>query len=303
MSGPFSHWVQGTKPPSPDQHPPGSDTLLPPSFQFSQQSLQDYVNCHRRFQLAYVENLSWPAAESEPVEEQEHIMQQGAHFHLMVQRHLMGVPLERLTPSTTPLTRWWQNYLDHAQQIIPPGQQLVEIALSVPVGARRLTARFDLLVVEPGKHITIIDWKTSRSRPKRSILAARMQTKVYPYIVTRAAAHLFGSPIRPDQVSMVYWFAEAPTVPERFAYDASQHATNSEEIEALIQEITQGYNRDEIWPLTEEEWHCKYCIYRSLCERGVQAGQLSEAEGEDPTLEAGEASISFALEDVDEIAF
>ena len=37
-------------------------TNLPANFTFSQSSLQAYVDCARRFWLAYVEQLPWPAA-------------------------------------------------------------------------------------------------------------------------------------------------------------------------------------------------------------------------------------------------
>ena len=46
-------------------------SLLPPGFQFSQRSLQDYVDCRRRFELRYLQNLAWPAVEAEPHLEQE----------------------------------------------------------------------------------------------------------------------------------------------------------------------------------------------------------------------------------------
>ena len=39
---------------------------LPPQFAFSQSSLQDYMDCPRRFQLRYLDRLIYPAAESEP---------------------------------------------------------------------------------------------------------------------------------------------------------------------------------------------------------------------------------------------
>ena len=39
-------------------------SLLPPDFHFSQRSLQDYVDCRRRFQLRYLQHLAWPAVEA-----------------------------------------------------------------------------------------------------------------------------------------------------------------------------------------------------------------------------------------------
>ena len=39
---------------------------LPDDFHFSQGSLQDYVDCQRRFQLRYLMKLAWPAVDAEP---------------------------------------------------------------------------------------------------------------------------------------------------------------------------------------------------------------------------------------------
>ena len=87
--------------------------LLPPAFQFSQNSLQDYVDCARRFQLRFLIDQKWPAAESEPIEDHELFLEQGSRFHLLVQRHLSGIPAEMLTPRDETLARWWNAYLTH----------------------------------------------------------------------------------------------------------------------------------------------------------------------------------------------
>ena len=52
-------------------------TLLPPTFSFSQSSLQAYEDCPRRFWLAYVEQLPWPAVEASPIREHEALMRLG----------------------------------------------------------------------------------------------------------------------------------------------------------------------------------------------------------------------------------
>ena len=50
---------------------------LPSDFQFSQNNLQDYIDCPRRFELRHLQRLQWPAPQTEPIIEQErHIQQQ-----------------------------------------------------------------------------------------------------------------------------------------------------------------------------------------------------------------------------------
>ncbi|MGC1378508.1 MAG: PD-(D/E)XK nuclease family protein, partial [Anaerolineales bacterium] len=55
-------------------------------FTFSQSSLQDYVDCARRFQLRYIEHLQWPAVETAPVLENERRQLEGQQFHRMAQQ-------------------------------------------------------------------------------------------------------------------------------------------------------------------------------------------------------------------------
>ena len=85
---------------------------LPPGFQFSQGSLQDYVDCPRRFQLRYLLRVAWPALEAEPALENERHLRQGAAFHRLVHQHVLGLPPERLSRTVTDeaVRRWWRNY-------------------------------------------------------------------------------------------------------------------------------------------------------------------------------------------------
>ena len=156
---------------------------LPTDFQFSQGSLQDYVDCPRRFQLRYLLRLQWPAIEAEPPLENERHLQQGAAFHRLVHQHILGVPLEKLSPPVADpdLRRWWHNYSTADLALSP--SRYPEIVLSAPMGAYRLVAKYDLVTVDPGRGASILDWKTSRKRPKRKWLAERLQTKVYPYLL------------------------------------------------------------------------------------------------------------------------
>ncbi len=175
---------------------------LPPDFQFSQASLQDYVECPRRFQLRYLLQLQWPAPEAEPAEEHEQHMQDGETFHRLVHQHRLGIPVEYLQPGggdevageagpvvSSLLAEWWAAYLAAPPPDLPR-MQFPELALSVPLGEHRLVAKFDLVAIEAGRRAVIVDWKTSRRRVSASLLAARLQTRVYRYVLAQAGAHL-----------------------------------------------------------------------------------------------------------------
>ena len=86
----------------------------PPNKQlsFSAHSLQAYVDCARRFELSYLEELKWPAVESEPLLQSERHMVDGRRFHEMVHRDTLGITVP--VPDSgkdADISRWWNNYM------------------------------------------------------------------------------------------------------------------------------------------------------------------------------------------------
>jgi len=274
---------------------------LPTDFQFNQGNLQDYVDCPRRFYLRYVRRLAWPAVEVEPALERERHLQQGATFHRLAHQHALGLLPERLSSMITDedLSRWWRNYLESGPVDLP-ASHYPEVVLSGPVSGHRLLAKYDLIAVDPGQGAVIIDWKTFHKRPQRERLAARLQTRVYSYLLVRAGFHLNeGQPFQPAQIEMVYWFANFPDNPERFSYNAAQYKGDEAYVRSLIEKI-KGLG-DEDFGLTAQEGRCPYCRYRSLCQRGVRAGTFEEAEEQ---LEPEDAlGISLDFEQIGEIEY
>jgi PD-(D/E)XK nuclease superfamily len=284
--------------------------IVPEDFQFSQASLQDYVDCRRRFQLRYLLELAWPAIQAEPVEEQEVHARQGELFHRLVQQHQQGIRAERLASiaqaadqarDDSRLSLWWENYLRAAPADLPP-QRHPEVTLSAPVGRHRLLAKYDLIAADPDRRAVIVDWKTSRFRPGRAWLAARLQTRVYRYVLVEAGAALNGGrPWQPDQVEMVYWFASHPDSPERLQYGAREHSADREYLGALVAEIETAGEDD--FFLTGDVRRCRLCPYRSLCDRGVEAGEADDAGLEEAGEIAADWGSSFEFEQVAEIAY
>jgi CRISPR/Cas system-associated exonuclease Cas4 (RecB family) len=271
---------------------------LLPSFTFSQSSLQDYFDCPRRFQLRYIERLAWPAVETEPVLENERRQQEGQLFHRMVQQHLIGLPAGKLIrqANTPDLSRWWANYLAYDFNILGYAQH-TELALVAPVGTYRLLAKYDLVAVQPGKQAIIFDWKTYHKRPRDEWMAVRMQTRVYRALLVQAGTHLNGgAPFQPEQIQMVYWYADFPSEPARFPYTAAQYKRDWDALTSMIGEI--GNHRH--FSLTDDEKKCAYCPYRSYCNRGQKAGMLEEAEAE---AEAASTEFNLNFEQIAEIEF
>jgi predicted RecB family nuclease len=276
---------------------------LPADFQFSQASLQDYVECRRRFQLRYLLRLQWPAPEAEPLEEREQHMEAGETFHRLVHQHRLGIPTWKLTPQDEgPLAEWWRGYLASPPDL--PERQYPELTLTAPLGEHRLVAKLDLLAIEPGRRAVIVDWKTGQKRQGQSYLASRLQTRVYRYALAQAGSHLNeGASIPPEQIRMVYWFAVDPEHPETLLYDDAQRAADERFLLGLADSITAATETND-FPKTEEIKRCRFCSYRSLCNRGVEAGRLDEADAEDVETEPDfdwNAGIDF--EQIAEIAF
>jgi len=270
----------------------------------SQSSLQDYVDCARRFQLRYVERLSYPAIESEPTLENEKHQQEGEYFHRLVQQYLVGIPAEqisKLAAARTPnLQRWWENFLtskDLTGLRNLSGLTLPEATLSAPLGGFRLLAKYDLIAIEKDK-ATIYDWKTYRKRPRNEFLSARMQTRVYRALLVHAGAHLnHNKSFEPEQIEMIYWFSDFPNEPALFAYTSAQYKRDWDTLSKLSDEIKNASD----YPLTEDRTKCLYCPYRSYCERGVRAGDMDQADPQGE-IEAEEL-FDVNFEQIGEIAF
>ena len=267
----------------------------------SQSSLQDYMDCAQRFKLRYLDRLSYPALETEPTLENEKHQQEGEYFHRLVQQHLIGIPADQISKfaNTPNLQRWWENFQNspelNALKDLPG--LYPEANLSAPLGKYRLLAKYDLIALRDGK-VTIYDWKTYRKRPRNEWLSARMQTRVYRALLVHAGAHLNGGkPFEPEQIEMVYWFADFPDDPARFPYTSLQFQRDWDLLNKLSDEVGSVSS----YPLTEDRQKCLFCTYRSYCERGIQAGDMEQAEA-DAAREAEEL-FDVNFEQIGEIAF
>ena len=245
---------------------------LRPDFQFSQGSLQDYIDCRRRFQLKYIQQVQWPAVETEPVLESERHMRSGARFHRMVHQHKLGIDARHIESSidNPDLDTWWSNFLQNTISDLPELQH-PETVLTTSIGGFRILAKFDLLAISPGERAVIVDWKTSKKLPRHEWLGERMQSRVYPYILVEAGGHLNnGLPIDPEKVEMIYWFSNFPESPIRISYSHQKYEDDRMRLTSLVDEITSL--SPELFHRTQNERTCSFCTYRSLCERADEIG-------------------------------
>lgn len=239
---------------------------LPEHFRFSQNNLQDYVDCPRRFELKYLLKQDWPAVVSEPFLEFELHQQMGKDFHTLVQRHLAGIPENILSNSLTNsiLEKWWKNYLDFIKQF-QINHCKAEQTFSIPFEAYRITAKYDCIIT--GKNqVVIIDWKTTRFRLQGQILREKMQSLVYPFVFYESRKKVYS----PNKIQLIYWFPEFPENPEQLFYSEEEHTKIKTQLLAIIQEIESTKLGN--FFLTNQMKICQFCVYRSLCNRGLRAG-------------------------------
>ncbi len=277
---------------------------LPEAFDFNQSNLQDYVDCPYRFYLRHILRTRWPALVVDDAIEFERRGQTGARFHRMIQQFLLGVPEDRLTaaaavdPEPEVLT-WWEGFLEN----VPPwldGMPHVEITLGTFLDGKRLVAKYDLILAKPDGSLEIFDWKTSQRAMKKAWLLEKVQTRLYRLILARAAQSLTeGKPIRPENIRMSYWFAPYPDTPVTLPYTTEACRDDQAYFEDLIREI--GQKSAEGFFRTQDLRQCRFCVYRSHCDRGIEAGDLADFEMADYEPETTNLDVDF--ESITEIQF
>ena len=270
-------------------------------FAFTQGSLGDYADCARRFELRFIKRLRYPALEVEDPLQFEKRTRQGARFHKLVQQHLHGVPAEALTASLADddeLARWWATYLARGLTGLPAARY-PEMTLQTQLAGRRLVAKYDLLALAPGGAAVIVDWKTGARAPAKAYLSGRMQTVVYRYVLAQAGAHLYaGESIPPERIQMDYVFVAAGGARVSLNYSAAQ----MREDEALLSRMISAIENADEFPLTDDARRCRFCSYRSLCDRGAP-GRLDDFDLDEYEDEGEEEALALDFDQIAEIEF
>jgi hypothetical protein len=279
--------------------------MIPDDFLFSQTSLQDFVDCRRRFYLRYIQKVRWPAVQSEPVLENERFIAEGSALHESIHQDLLGIPEGKIgsIKYSPRFELWWSHFLDYKNTDFtltnPQIIRLPEFTLIGTIAGYKLVAKYDLLAINPGEKATIYDWKTAQKKPRRTWLLKRMQSLIYPVILMKSGQHLLPAGINPENISMVYWFANHRGQHEVIEYSTHAFEQDSlviEDMIRLIDRLAQGAAEDN-FPMTEDKRKCAFCSYRSLCNTGIQAGRSEEID------EVYLEELEFDFEQINEVPF
>lgn len=251
---------------------------LPDILTFNQSSLQDYIECPRRFELGFLRSTSWPAPHATPLSKLEDLTELGTQFHQLCQQFFIGIDPETISASISDhdLEELWDSFLPYGRKLLAY-PSFSEQTLRVPIKNHFLVAKFDLIAHTPADEFLIIDWKTSRKKPPRTILSSTMQTYLYPFIFQLAGTDLFHQPsLPPDSIKLQYWYPRISDHEEIFPYSQAKHIETSELVTNLIIEIDEKLTSGQSFQLTDDLEQCKLCVYRSYCERGHSPSPLTE---------------------------
>ncbi len=272
---------------------------LPENFYFSQNKLQDYVDCARRFELKHVLKQEWPAIRSEPIREIEHHQQLGNQFHLFIQQYFTGLSAESIQKQTTDplLLKWWRSF-ELFSKTIHFEKAYPELQISAYLEQFRFYGVIDLLTIDQSGKMVIYDWKTNQHTPSRQTYQQKIQTRLYRLMVALNHGRFFQNGVfSPEKIQVAYWFVNEPTAAMVFPYDQQLFEADQTyflQMIATIQKTKLGeFNK------TDDENRCKFCNYRSLCARGTQAGMIASIED----LPEEEDLLDFNLDDLTELAF
>ncbi len=276
--------------------------ILPQIFDFTQSKLQDYVDCPYRFYMRYIRQIKWPALVVDDALEFELRSQAGARFHHLVQQYLLGMPESRLSDMAAAdpipeMSNWLDGFLNYVPSLLESDRH-IETLLTTNLSGQRMLAKYDLILVQDNGTLLIYDWKTSRKPARKEWLLERIQTRFYRFLLTQAGSIFTNEKsIIPEQITMAYWFAASPETPVFLPYNPSMYNADKDFFSRLISEIMDK----EVYERTSDVKKCRYCVYRSHCDRGIDAGNLDAYD--DFTIEADDFDIDLDFESIDEIKF
>lgn len=243
-------------------------SLIEPTFVFTQSNLQTYRYCRQRFWLRYVRQLIWPAQLSS---NQQFALDKeaGSRFHRLVHQHFLGFETSTLRKMAehdpdSRMILWLDRFLSSPFANLS-GMLFPETTFKTRMGENALAAKVDLLQIFSGNQILIYDWKTSSKLPSAKQLKDKLQSKVYPLVISERFKNSSSIPL----IKMIYWEANFPDQPVEIVFQEDDYRLFENEIVEMVLEISN---------LTEAEFVktdnlnlCNACEYRSYCGRGDTA--------------------------------
>lgn len=240
------------------------------SLRLSQQHLNLLSLCPRKFQYTYLDQLVAP---TNPDEEER--LAWGSRFHLLMQQHELGLPVDNLLTEDEELKRCYHNFLQAAGDILTPQDEQTQTIFreaehhrTLNFGSDLLVVVYDLIIAET-EQARILDWKTYPRPQTKKHLEKNWQTRLYPFLFVETSDY------QPEQVSMTYWFVQSSKQrsPQslEFPYNLKKHQKTQKDLTQLINQLHQyleRYEQGEPFPQVDiNEGYCKSCQFAIRCQR------------------------------------
>ena len=252
----------------------------------SQGHLNVWTTCRRKFQHYFLDELSLPTAS-----DVQSKLDLGTKFHLLIQQKELGLDVADVAASDANLEKWLLAFETNPPTTIS-GDRLSEHRRTYELIIHNrdyvLNAIYDLLIVggggthpareafpqEIGNRTSsetpaaqIIDWKTHQRPLSWTQLQDNWQTRLYLYILAKTTN------FAPEQLSMIYWFANTATA-VTINYDRAQHQKTERDLAEILSQISQAQlegSFDQL-PLGSEE--CTRCDFAHRCLRASEVNNL-----------------------------
>lgn len=242
-------------------------------WQLSQNHLNVFSTCPRKFQYTYLEQFISPCLF------QNSNLTLGNRFHHFMQQREMGLPTAEILATDPPVQNSFNALAEVAPNIVYPQPQTwrqAEHRRSVLKENFLLTGIYDLLILSTEEAL-IIDWKTYPQPPKskQKQLENNWQTRLYLYLLAQTSAY------SPEQIKFNYWFINVTHQPTSvtFPYNREKHEATEKELTELLTTLKHHYQQyleqEMSFPQVEaNKGYCQDCPFRIPCGRHLEKEEI-----------------------------
>lgn len=272
--------------------------------------------CDRKYQYIFIDALSGPSTS-----DQQTTAQWGSQFHLMMQQRALDLPVEVMTGANVEMSDSLMALAEAAPEVfahLPVSSAAADDDETFSQGTfsqsehRRtlafngylLTVVYDLVVRSPDRG-QIFDWKTHQRPPRQEWLKDDWQKRLYLYVLCET------TDLRPEQLSMTYWFVRLGAMPDDFAtesllerrgerqdsserqptsyqfgYSEDQHRQTQQDLQRLTDQLTAlsqlAEQAIDFPKVAIEKGLCDRCPFNVRCDRAPASAPTALSLSPDP---------------------
>lgn len=233
-------------------------------FVFSQNSLNTFRICPKKFRYKYIDRIGWEKDDKEYYDS----MEMGRDFHLICERYFRNIPIGNLDFDKSGKFSKWIERIKNIVPIEDEKKYLPEYGVFINIEGVRINAKYDLVVIytEGGKEcIDIWDWKTENRKITYKDASMRMQTTVYMYMAYEAVSKIHGIDKNNVRIRMMYYQPDYADQPVRIEYTDEKISEDRKRIYGIIENI----ETSDFIPINKNG--CKWCEFSRICDEcGVE---------------------------------